>query len=123
MILRSCGKIINVCSINAELGRANIVPDATAKDALKMMTKGMCVERAKQGIQVNGCGPDYFDTELTQARVQDAALTAWLKQRTPAGGWGNVDELKGAIIFLTAPASDIVNGHMLYVDGRMRAGV
>ena len=58
MILRSRGKIINVCSINAELGRANIVPDTTAKDALKMMTKGMCVERAKQGIQVNGCGPD-----------------------------------------------------------------
>ena len=64
-----------------------------------------------------------FDTELTQARVQDAALAAWLKQRTPAGRWGNVDELNGAIIFLAAPAYDIVNGHMLYVDGRMRAGV
>ncbi|WP_395705675.1 glucose 1-dehydrogenase [Casimicrobium huifangae] len=123
MIPRGCGKIINVCSVNAELGRANIVPYTASKGALKMMTKGMCVELAKHGIQVNGLGPGYFDTELTQALVQDAAFTAWLKQRTPAGRWGNVEELKGAIIFLAAPASDFVNGHILYVDGGMTASV
>ncbi|MBL8310586.1 MAG: SDR family oxidoreductase [Burkholderiales bacterium] len=123
MIPRGRGKIVNVCSVNAELGRANIVPYTASKGALKMMTKGMCVELAKHGIQVNGLGPGYFDTELTQALVQDAAFTAWLKQRTPAGRWGEVDELKGAIIFLAAPASDFVNGHILYVDGGMTAGV
>ncbi len=123
MVPRGRGKIINVCSVNSELGRANIVPYVTTKGALKMMTKAMCVELAKHGIQVNGLGPGYFDTELTQALVQDAAFTAWLKQRTPAGRWGNVDELKGAIIFLAAPASDFVNGHILYVDGGMTAGV
>ena len=83
----------------------------------------MCVELAKHGIQVNGLGPGYFDTELTQALVQSAEFTAWLKQRTPAGRWGNVEELKGAIIFLASGASDFVNGHMLYVDGGMTAGV
>ncbi len=123
MVSRGRGKIINVCSVNSELGRANIVPYVTTKGALKMMTKSMCVELAKYGIQVNGLGPGYFDTELTQALVQDAAFTTWLKQRTPAGRWGNVDELKGAIIFLAAPASDFVNGHILYVDGGMTAGV
>ena len=123
MVPRGRGKIINVCSVNSELGRANIVPYVTTKGALKMMTKAMCVELAKHGIQVNGLGPGYFDTELTQALVQDAAFTTWLKQRTPAGRWGNVDELKGAIIFLAAPASDFVNGHILYVDGGMTAGV
>lgn len=123
MIPRGRGKIVNVCSVNAELGRANIVPYTASKGALKMMTKGMCVELAKHGIQVNGLGPGYFDTELTQALVQDAAFTAWLKQRTPAGRWGNVEELKGAIIFLCSAASDFVNGHMLYVDGGMTAGV
>lgn len=123
MMPRGRGKIINVCSVNSELGRANIVPYVTTKGALKMMTKSMCVELAKYGIQVNGLGPGYFDTELTQALVQDAAFTAWLKQRTPAGRWGHVNELKGAIIFLAAPASDFVNGHILYVDGGMTAGV
>jgi len=123
MLPRGRGKIINVCSVNAELGRASIVPYTASKGALKMLTKGMCVELAKHGIQVNGLGPGYFDTELTQALVQNAEFTNWLKQRTPAGRWGNVDELKGAIIFLAAPASDFVNGHIVYVDGGMTAGV
>ena len=123
MQARGRGKIINVCSVNAELGRASIVPYTASKGALKMMTKGMCVELAKQGIQVNGLGPGYFDTELTQALVQNPEFTSWLKQRTPAGRWGNVEELKGAVIFLAAPASDFVNGHILYVDGGMTAGV
>lgn len=123
MIPRGKGKIVNVCSVNAELGRASIVPYTASKGALKMMTKGMCVELAKHGIQVNGLGPGYFDTELTQALVQNTEFTAWLKQRTPAGRWGNVEELKGAIIFLSSSASDFVNGHMLYVDGGMTAGV
>ena len=123
MLNRGRGKIINVCSVNAELGRASIVPYTASKGALKMLTKGMCVELAKHGIQVNGLGPGYFDTELTQSLVQNADFTAWLKQRTPAGRWGKVEELKGAIIFLAAPASDFVNGHILYVDGGMTAGV
>lgn len=123
MLTRGRGKIINVCSVNAELGRASIVPYTASKGALKMLTKGMCVELARYGIQVNGLGPGYFDTELTQSLVQNAEFTAWLKQRTPAGRWGNVEELKGAIIFLAAPASDFVNGHILYVDGGMTAGV
>ena len=123
MLLRGRGKIVNVCSVNAELGRASIVPYTATKGALKMLTKGMSVELAKHGIQVNGLGPGYFDTELTQALVQSSEFTTWLKQRTPAGRWGQVDELKGAIIFLAAPASDFVNGHILYVDGGMTAGV
>ena len=123
MIERGRGKIVNVCSVNSELGRASIVPYTASKGALKMLTKGMCVELAKHGIQVNGLGPGYFDTELTQALVQNPEFTGWLKQRTPAGRWGKVDELKGAIIFLAAPASDFVNGHILYVDGGMTAGV
>ena len=123
MIPRGRGKIINVCSVNAELGRASIVPYTASKGALKMLTKGMCVELARHGIQVNGLGPGYFDTDLTHALVQNAEFTAWLKQRTPAGRWGKVEELKGAIIFLAAPASDFVNGHILYVDGGMTAGV
>ena len=88
-----------------------------------MMTRTLCAEWARHGVQVNGIAPGYFDTELTSALVQDKNFTEWLCQRTPAGRWGKVEELVGAAVFLAAPASDFVNGHLLYVDGGMTAVV
>jgi len=117
MIPRGRGKIINVCSVQSELGRPNIAPYAATKGAVKMLTKGMAIDLGKHGIQVNGLGPGYFKTELTQALVDDAAFTGWLAQRTPAGRWGEVDELGGAVVFLASDASSFVTGHVLYVDG------
>jgi gluconate 5-dehydrogenase len=123
MIPRGHGKIINICSVQSELGRPTIAPYATSKGALRMMTRTLCAEWGRHGIQVNGIGPGYFDTELTSALVQDAAFSDWLSKRTPAGRWGRVEELVGACVFLAAPASDFVNGHLLYVDGGMTAVV
>ncbi len=123
MIARRRGKIINVCSVQSELGRPGIAPYAATKGAVKMLTKGMAVDLGKYGIQVNGLGPGYFKTELTQALVADEAFTAWLSGRTPAGRWGEVDELAGAAIFLASDASSFVNGHILYVDGGITAGL
>ena len=119
MIPRGRGKIVNVCSVQSELARPGTAPYAASKGALKMLTKGMCADWAKHGIQVNGLGPGYFETELTRPLVDDPAFSAWLCARTPAGRWGRVEELGGAIVFLCAPAADFVNGHMLYVDGGM----
>ena len=85
MMERGAGKIINICSVQSELGRPGIAPYAASKGALKMLTKGMCVDWAPFGIQVNGLGPGYFKTELTEALVNDAEFTAWLHKRTPAG--------------------------------------
>jgi gluconate 5-dehydrogenase len=123
MIPRGRGKIVNIGSVQSELGRGSIVPYTATKGAVKMLTKGLCTEWAKHNIQVNAIGPGYFDTELTKALVDDAEFTAWLCKRTPAGRWGQVDELVGAAIFLSAPASDFVNGHLLMVDGGMTAAV
>jgi len=123
MISRQCGKIINICSVQSELGRPGIAPYAASKGALKMLTKGMCIDWGRYGIQVNGLGPGYFKTELTEALVNDADFTAWLEQRTPAGRWGNVDELIGAAIFLASDAASFVNGHILYVDGGITASL
>jgi len=117
MIERRRGKIINVCSVQSELGRPSIAPYAGTKGAVKMLTKGMAIDLGKYGIQVNGLGPGYFKTELTQALVADEAFTAWLSNRTPSGRWGEVAELGGAMIFLASDASSFVNGHILYVDG------
>ena len=117
MIARGGGKIVNVCSVQSELGRATIAPYAAAKGGLKMLTKAMCAEWAASNIQVNGLGPGYFKTEMTQALVDDPDFDAWLRERTPARRWGLPEELVGAAVFLSAPASSFVNGQVLYVDG------
>jgi gluconate 5-dehydrogenase len=117
MIPRGYGKIINVCSVQSELGRPGIAPYAATKGAVKMLTKGMAIDWGKHGIQVNGLGPGYFRTELNKALVEDATFSGWLATRTPTGRWGEVEELGGAAIFLASDASSFVNGHILYVDG------
>lgn len=117
MIGRGGGKIINICSVQSELGRPSIAPYTASKGAVKMLTKGMCSEWARSGIQVNGIGPGYFRTELNKALAEDESFDRWLKNRTPAGRWGEVEELVGAAVFLASDASSFVNGHILYVDG------
>ena len=117
MIKRQRGKIINICSVQSELGRPGIAPYATTKGAVKMLTKGMCIDWAGHGIQVNAIGPGYFKTPLNKALVEDPEFSAWLVNRTPAGRWGDVEELAGAAVFLASDASSFINGHILYVDG------
>jgi gluconate 5-dehydrogenase len=117
MIARKQGKIINISSVQSELGRPTIAPYTATKGAIKMLTKGMCADWARHGIQVNAIGPGYFKTPLNQALVDSPEFSSWLEKRTPAGRWGTTDELIGAAIFLASPASSFVNGHILYVDG------
>jgi gluconate 5-dehydrogenase len=75
MIARGAGKIINICSVQSELGRPNIAAYTATKGAVKMLTKGMAIDWGQHGIQVNGLGPGYFKTELTQALVDDEAFS------------------------------------------------
>jgi gluconate 5-dehydrogenase len=117
MITQKSGKIINICSVQSELGRPTIAPYTATKGAIKMLTKGMCADWAKHGIQVNAIGPGYFKTPLNQALVDNPEFSSWLEKRTPAGRWGTVEELIGAAVFLASDASSFVNGHILYVDG------
>ncbi|KUN89231.1 SDR family oxidoreductase [Streptomyces griseoruber] len=119
MAPRGHGKIVNICSLQSEAVRPGIAPYAATKGGLKMLTKGMCADLGPLGIQVNGIGPGYFATELTSALVADEEFSAWVRGRTPAGRWGEVGDLVGALIFLASPASDFVNGQLLYVDGGM----
>ena len=117
MIPRGRGKIINIASVQSELARPNIAPYTATKGAVRNLTRGMCTDWAKHGLQVNAIAPGYFRTTLNKALFEDPAFTAWLEQRTPARRWGNVDELVGAAVFLVSDASSFVNGHTLYVDG------
>ena len=121
MIPRGSGKIINVCSVQSELGRPGIAPYTASKGAVKMLTKGMAIDWGQFGITVNGLGPGYFKTELTEKLVADPAFTGWLVGRTPSRRWGDVEDLGGAAVFLASEASCFVNGHILYVDGGVTA--
>ena len=121
MIPRKRGKIINICSVQSELGRPNIAPYTASKGAVKMLTKGMAIDWGPHGINVNGIGPGYFKTELNEKLVNDPQFSDWLIKRTPTRRWGNVEELAGAAVFLASDASSFVNGHILYVDGGVTA--
>ncbi len=117
MIARGRGRIVNICSVQSELGRPGIAPYMASKGALKMLTKGMAIDWGPLGLNVNGLGPGYFKTELTEKLVSDEAFSAWLINHTPSRRWGDVEDLAGAIVFLASDASKFVNGHILYVDG------
>jgi gluconate 5-dehydrogenase len=123
MILRGRGKIINVCSVISEVARPTIANYAAAKGGLKMLTRSMAVEWARHNIQANGIGPGYMLTDLNTSLAADPKFDAWIKARTPAGRWGKPEEVAGAAVFLAAPASDFVNGHVLYVDGGLLAAL
>ena len=123
MIPRRRGKIINICSVQSELGRPNIAPYTASKGAVKMLTKGMAIDWGPHGINVNGLGPGYFATELNAALVADEKFSAWLIGRTPSRRWGDVQDLGGAAVFLASDASNFVNGHILYVDGGVTASL
>lgn len=115
------GKIINTCSVMSVMGRATTGPYTATKGALGMLTKAMCADWARHGIQCNAIAPGYFATELTAPLKNDQAFNDWLTRRTPAGRWGEMPELAGAAIFLASDASSYVNGHLLFVDGGMTA--
>src|SRR3954453_17024046 len=117
MIPRGKGKIINIASVQSELARPGIAPYTATKGAIRNLTRGMCTDWAKHGLQINAIAPGYFKTPLNQALVDNPEFSSWLEKRKPAGGWGNVEELVGAAVFLSGKASSFINGHTLYVDG------
>jgi gluconate 5-dehydrogenase len=118
---RRRGKIINICSIASDLGRPNIVPYATSKGALKMMTRALAVEMAPHNVQVNGIAPGFFKTEMNAPLIANEEFSSWVAKRTPAGRWGEPPEIAGAAVFLASDAADYVTGHILYVDGGFSA--
>lgn len=124
MIDRRSGKIINICSMMSELGRNTVSAYAAAKGGLKMLTRNLATEWAKYNIQVNGIGPGYFKTSQTAPLIVPGnPFNEFIVSRTPAGRWGDPDDLAGTVVFLASKASDFVNGQIIYVDGGILATI
>jgi len=123
MIKRKKGKIINIASIMSKMARHHVGAYVTSKAAVAGLTRAMTSEWAEYGINCNAIGPGYIATELTQALFSDQSFSSWLTDNTPAGRWGQVQDLIGTAIYLSAPASDFVYGQIIYVDGGMTTTV
>lgn len=122
MIAKRSGKIINICSMMSELGRETVSAYAAAKGGLKMLTKNIASEYGEYNIQCNGIGPGYIETPQTAPlRTEGHPFNSFIISKTPAARWGTTDDLAGPAVFLASPASDFVNGHILYVDGGILA--
>ena len=127
MIKAGHGKIINICSMMSELGRETVSAYAAAKGGLKMLTRNIASEYGEYNIQCNGIGPGYIATPQTaplrerQADGSRHPFDQFIVSKTPAGRWGNAEDLQGPAVFLASDASNFVNGHILYVDGGILA--
>lgn len=119
MIARKSGKIIHIASLMSELGRPTVVPYTAAKGGVRQLTRGMAVELAPHNIQVNAISPGYFSTEMNRALIDNAEFNAWVCKRTPAGRWGDPDEIGGLAVFLASPAANYMTGQLLTLDGGM----
>jgi gluconate 5-dehydrogenase len=122
MIEKRAGKIINMCSMMSIYGRNTVSAYASAKGGLKLLTASMCCEWAKYNIQVNGIGPGYIATAQTAPiREGNHPFNDLVMMRTPAGRWGEPEDVGNAALFLASQASNFVNGHILFVDGGILA--
>lgn len=122
MLKKGHGKIINICSMMSELGRETVSAYAAAKGGLKMLTRNICSEYGGGNIQCNGIGPGYIATPQTAPlREEGHPFNSFILSKTPAGRWGEPEDLMGPAVFLASDASNFVNGHVLYVDGGILA--
>lgn len=117
MVARGSGKVINVGSIHSALGRETIVPYTASKGGIEMLTKGMAADLARHNIQVNTLSPGFIVTDLNADLRASGDFGPWVERRTPAGRWGQVEDLIGTLIFLAGDASAFVSGQNIFVDG------
>ncbi|MBN1639697.1 MAG: SDR family oxidoreductase [Anaerolineae bacterium] len=111
------GSIIMIASLMSEAARPTTSAYTATKGGIRQLVRALAVDWAEFGIRVNGIGPGYIHTGMTQVLVDDPEFDAWVKRRTPLGRWGTPDDFAGAAVFLASEASRFVTGQILYVDG------
>ena len=111
------GSIINITSINAELGFPRNPAYVASKGGLKMLGKALAKDWGKYGIRVNNLGPGYIKTDMTGKTYSNKKLKMERAKHTMLGRWGEKDDLVGPCIFLASDASKYMTGQDVYVDG------
>jgi 2-deoxy-D-gluconate 3-dehydrogenase len=116
MVSHKRGKIIDIGSMYSYFGSGLIPSYSAAKGAIVQLTKSMAIEFAAHNIQVNAIAPGWIETDMT-APVRSMPLNDEILARTPAGRWGQPDEIAGTAVYLASRASDFVTGTTIRVDG------
>lgn len=117
MVLRGSGSIVQVASLLSFQGGLRVPAYAASKHAVAGLTKALANEWAGAGVTVNAVAPGYISTDNTAALREDPERERAIRERIPAGRWGEPEDLVGAVVFLASPAAKYVNGHVLVVDG------
>jgi gluconate 5-dehydrogenase len=117
MLARGAGSIVNVASIAGQIGLAGTIAYVASKGGVIALTRGLAVEWASRGVRVNAIAPSWFETSLGGVIRREPEYAARAMARVPVGRMGQPDELIGAVLYLAAPASAMVTGHVLNVDG------
>jgi gluconate 5-dehydrogenase len=111
------GSIVNICSLTSEIGIAGAAPYGASKSGLAGLTRALATEWAARGIRVNGIGPGYFRTALTEPFYQDEQWQGAMLPKIPMRRFGQLEDLGGAAVFLCSDAAAYITGQILYVDG------
>lgn len=117
MVEQGYGKIVFTCSLLSFQGGINVPGYAASKGAISSLLKAFANEWAKFGVTVNGVAPGYISTDNTAQLRADAERNAAILSRIPANRWGTPEDMAGAFVFLSSPASDYMNGTIVTVDG------
>jgi NAD(P)-dependent dehydrogenase (short-subunit alcohol dehydrogenase family) len=117
------GSILNVCSLTSEVGVGGAAAYVASKSGLAGLTRALATEWAARGIRVNGIGPGYFRTALTEPFYTSESWQHGMLEKIPLRRFGELDDLGGAAVFLCSDAAAYITGQILYVDGGFLAAL
>jgi 2-deoxy-D-gluconate 3-dehydrogenase len=117
MVEQGYGKIVFTCSLLSFQGGITVPGYAASKGAIASLLKAFANEWARSGVNVNGVAPGYIATDNTAQLREDKERNAAILSRIPANRWGRPEDMAGAFVFLSSPASDYMNGSIITVDG------
>jgi NAD(P)-dependent dehydrogenase (short-subunit alcohol dehydrogenase family) len=122
MVAAGGGHIVNLASMAGELALRERAAYNTSKAAIVGLTKSIAVEVGDAGVYCNAVAPGVIETPLSAPYFEDESMVKVLRENSPMGRWGQVDEISGPVLFLCSPESSFVNGVTLFVDGGWTAG-